>query len=96
MKIAALYILSIGLLLIGLYFMANPYNVYYMQVCVTQGYTTTCHNEIIRSFQPEAFLGGVFIIITAIGHTIAITLVIIIIRLKKRKVKKYTLIKDER
>ena len=96
MKIAALYLLSIGLLLIGLYFIANPYNVYIKQVCITQGYSTTCHTETIRSFQPEVLLGGVFIIVTAIGHTIAITIVIIVIRLKKRKVKKYTLIKDER
>jgi hypothetical protein len=87
MKIAALYLLSIGLLFIGLYFMANPYNVYIKQVCITQGYSTTCNTETIRSYQPEVFLGGVFIVITAIGHTIAITLVIIIIRLKKRNVK---------
>ena len=81
-----IYLAFIGLLIAGLVLVANPYQVYILRVCVTyaDGHTS-CYNEVVRSFKFPLFFTGVVGTITSIGNIIAYTIVIIVIRSRKKR-----------
>jgi len=78
--ISSLIILVAGLLLL----LCATIEITYL-VCVTVNGHTTCHNEVVQSFEIEIFMSGVVMIIISITSILVYTLVIIIINLRKRK-----------
>ncbi|MHA1885196.1 MAG: hypothetical protein ACW96S_09115 [Promethearchaeota archaeon] len=82
-----IYLAFTGLLIAGLVLIANPYIVSILQICVT--YTnghTSCRNEVIRSFEFSFLYTGVVGTITSIGNIIAYTIVILVLRNRKRRI----------
>ena len=81
-----IYLAFMGLLIAGLVLVANPYQIYILRVCVTyaDGHTS-CYNEVVRSFKFPLFFTGVVGTITSIGNIIAYTIVIIVIRSRKKR-----------
>jgi hypothetical protein len=80
-----IYLAFTGLLIAGLVLIANPYNVSILRICVTyaNGHTS-CRNEVTRSFEFSFLYTGFVGTITSIGNIIAYTIVILVLRSRKR------------
>lgn len=87
MRHGLIYLALIGLLIPGLVLLANPYVEYLLYVCVTRNGQTTCHTQVVRSFKFPIFFLGVVSTITSIGNILVYTLVIIVMRSRKKRRK---------
>jgi len=98
MRHGLIYLAFIVPLIAGIVLIANPYVEYLLQICVTYGDGhTECRNEVIRSFKLPLLLSGVLSTVTSIVSIVVYTIVILILRSRKKKrgiVKAVKAVKD--
>jgi len=83
-----LYLPFIGVFIAGLAFVSNPYVEYilYGYIRYGDGHTEYLY-EIVRSFSLPILLSGVLLTVTSIINTIVLTIVILVLRSRKREEK---------
>ncbi|MBY8988731.1 MAG: hypothetical protein KGD61_09775 [Candidatus Lokiarchaeota archaeon] len=88
MKLGLLYLPFIGVFIAGLVFVSNPYVEYILSGYIRYGDGHTEYiYEIVRSFSLPILLTGVLLTVTSITNTIVLTIVLIVLRIRKQNRK---------
>jgi hypothetical protein len=85
-KLGLLYLVFIGVFMIGLVVVLNPYVESLLYVCVTYGDGhTECYYRTVRSFKLPLLLNGVLLMVASLVNAIVLTIVLLILRSKRKK-----------
>jgi hypothetical protein len=85
-KLGLLYLVFIAVFMGGLIVVLNPYVESLLYVCVTYGDGhTECYYRTVRSFKLPLLLNGVLLIVTSIVNSLILTIVLLVLRSKRKK-----------